>query len=85
MQGIELKEIELGRVKLDIKNDDERYAFKEILSNNGFAIIDSAEDTLTEQVKIILIKMMENLPIQLSDKLSKHLSEKITSRLFKNQ
>ncbi|AGC75854.1 helix-turn-helix domain-containing protein [Aquimarina sp. M1] len=76
-QGIELKEIELGRVKLDIKNDDERYAFKEILSNNGFAIIDSAEDTLTEQVKIILIKMMENLPIQLSDKLSKHLSEKL--------
>ena len=77
LQGIELKEIELGRVKLDIKNDDERYAFKEILSNNGFAIIDSAEDTLTEQVKIILIKMMENLPIQLSDKLSKHLSEKL--------
>ncbi len=76
-QGIDLKEIELGRVKLDIKNDDERYAFKEILDINGFELINTAEDKLTEQVNIILIKMTDNLPIHLSDKLSVHLSNKL--------
>jgi AraC-like DNA-binding protein len=75
--GIDLKEIELGRVKLNLKNDDERYAFKEILDDNGFELIDSAEDKLTEKVKIMLIKMIDNLPIQLDDKLSVHLSEKL--------
>lgn len=76
-QGIDLIEVELGRVNLNIKDEDERYALKVILDNNGFYLIDSAEDKLTEQVKIILIKMMDNLPIQLVNKLSVHLSKKL--------
>ncbi len=83
VQGIDLKEIELGRVKLDIKNDNDRYAFKEILENNGFELIDTAEDRLTERVKIILIKMMDNLPIYLSDKLSVHLANKLNQEYSK--
>lgn len=76
-QGIDLKEVELGRVNLNIKDEDERYALKEILDNNGFELIDSTEDKLTEQVKIILIKMMDNLPIYLDNKLSVHLGKKL--------
>ena len=35
------------------------------------------EDKLTEQVKIALIKLMDNLPIQLDEKLSVFLSKKL--------
>jgi AraC-like DNA-binding protein len=75
--GIDLMDIELGRVKLDVKDDQEVAVFQDILNENGFSLIDSIEVQTAEQVKIILIRMMEDLPLQLDGKLSSHLSDLI--------
>lgn len=76
-QGIVLKEVVLGRVQLDIQDDSELDKFKNIIQSNGFELIDTAEVKLTEQVKIHLIKMLEKLPLDLKEKLSTHLSERM--------
>jgi len=76
-QGIALNHIELGRVKLDIVDESEIANLKEIINNNGFELIDSVEDKITEQVKIQLIKILEELPLDLQEKLSTHLTEKM--------
>ena len=55
-QTIELLQIELGRMRLDIKSDKEIEILKILLESNGFFLIGSAEEELTEQVKLELIK-----------------------------
>lgn len=72
-QTITLKEIELGRVQLDIKDDSELDKLKNIIESNGFELINAAENKLTEQVKIQLIKIVDALPLALHEKLSTHL------------
>ena len=74
-QEIVLKEIELGRIKLNFKDDNELDNFKKIIESNGFKLIDSVEERLTEQVKIHLIKMLRDLPLDLKEKLSTHLAD----------
>jgi len=76
-EEIDLQEIELGRLQLDIKNDNEINQLKAIIKNNGFEIINSAEDKLTEQVKIQLIKILASLPLYLKEKLSTHLASEM--------
>ncbi|QJP34755.1 helix-turn-helix transcriptional regulator [Nonlabens sp. Ci31] len=76
-QEIELTEIELGRIQLNVENDLEIDQLKQILESNGFELIDSPEDELTEQVKIHLIKILGELPMELNEKLSTHLAEKM--------
>lgn len=76
-QVIELKAIELGRIQLNIKDDTEIIQFKKIINTNGFELIDSVEDKLTEQVKIELIKMLDVLPLDLQENLSSRLTKTI--------
>lgn len=76
-QGMSLKEIELGRIQLAIKTDNDLTVLRRIISNNGFELIDSYEDKLTEQVKILLVRILDKMPLDLSKKLSTHLAEKI--------
>jgi AraC-like DNA-binding protein len=76
-QEIELTEIELGRIQLNVENDREIDQLKQIIESNGFELIDAAEDKMTEQVKIHLIKILEKLPIDLNEKLSTHLAEQM--------
>ena len=74
-QEIELKEIELGRIQLNIKEDIELLNFKTIVESNGFRLIDSSEDKLVEQVKIQIIKIVDQLPLDLKEKLSTYLTK----------
>ncbi|MDR5591888.1 helix-turn-helix domain-containing protein [Christiangramia marina] len=76
-QEIRLIEIELGRVQLDIENEDQLKVLENIVINNDFEIIDSAEDRITEQVKIQLLKMLEDLPLDMDGKLSDLLMQKM--------
>jgi len=78
-QNISLVEVELGKVKLDIESDQQTAVFKKILTDNGFALIDTPEARITEAVKVTLIKMMEELPLQMDDKLSVVLSNKLAT------
>jgi AraC-like DNA-binding protein len=67
----------LGRIQLNVENDREIDQLKQIIESNGFELIDAAEDKMTEQVKIHLIKILEKLPIDLNEKLSTHLAEQM--------
>ncbi|MBU3026077.1 helix-turn-helix domain-containing protein [Zobellia galactanivorans] len=72
--SIEVLNIELGRLRLDIKNNHFQILEK-LLENNGFLLITSAEQKLTEQVKLELIKLLQELPLKLDKKLSEYLSD----------
>lgn len=74
-QEITIVEIELGRIKLNIQNEKEFDEIEKIIELNGFGIINSVEDKITEKVKIDLIKILSNLPLDLKEKLSTHLAE----------
>ncbi len=76
-QGMSLKEIELGRIQLAINTDNDLTVLRRIISNNGFELIDSFEDKLTEQVKILLVQILDKMPLDLSVKLSTQLAKKI--------
>ena len=69
-QTIELLQIELGRLRLNIESDDEIEKLKTLLESNGFSLIGSTEEKLTEQVKVELIKALQKLPLELDKKLS---------------
>ena len=74
-QTIELLQIELGRLRLNIESDDEIEKLKTLLESNGFSLICSTEEKLTEQVKVELIKALQKLPLELDKKLSAHLAD----------
>lgn len=42
--NIELLEIELGRLRLQMENEDDIEKLKMLLENNGFSLIDSMEE-----------------------------------------
>ena len=73
--NIELLQIELGRMRLDIKSDKEIEILKILLESNGFFLIGSDEEELTEQVKLELIKALQKLPLELNEKLSVYLAD----------
>ena len=85
---IDLLEIELGRIQLNIRNSEDKEILVSILEKNGFSLIDSPEKQLVEQVKIELIKLLKQLPLDIDRKLSAYLEEKLhkeyskTSKLF---
>ncbi len=73
--NIHLVHIELGRLQLKIDGDEEIIKLKILLENNGFSLMSSTEEKLTEQVKVELIKMLQQLPLQLKRNLSGHLAD----------
>ena len=74
---IGLLDIELGRLRLDIDEKEQLNTLIEILDRNGFALITSTEDKLTEKVKIELIKLLNVMPLEIDGKLSDFLADKL--------
>ncbi|WP_417364095.1 helix-turn-helix domain-containing protein [Galbibacter sp.] len=74
---ISLLDIELGRLRLDIDEKEQLNTLIEILDRNGFALITSTEDKLTEKVKIELIKLLNVMPLEIDGKLSDFLADKL--------
>jgi len=74
---IDVLDIELGRLKLNIQDSKDEETLISILENNGFSLIDSPERHLVEQVKIELIKLLNQLPLNMDQKLSSYLIEKL--------
>lgn len=75
--SIELLEIELGRLRLQMQSENDIEKLKTLLEENGFSLIDSIEEKLTEQVKVELIKALKELPLKLKKKLSAHLADQL--------
>ena len=74
--NIDLLQVELGRLRLDIEDHDVD-KLENLLKENGFALITSTEDKLTEKVKIELIKLLNMMPLEINGKLSDFLADKL--------
>lgn len=72
--------LELGRltIKADPEMDEDlTKLIGEVLSSNGFGIVQSTEEILVEKIKILLIGLLEELPIQLTTRTSEYLSARL--------
>ncbi|WP_339667288.1 AraC family transcriptional regulator [Maribacter arcticus] len=88
---VEVISLELGKLTVrSIKNIDKEIDDKviRVLHLNGFEIAKNEEEMLVEEVKIILIEIIKELPIHMKKKTSEYLASmlhrdyKILSKLF---
>ncbi|TQD36263.1 helix-turn-helix domain-containing protein [Haloflavibacter putidus] len=73
--GVAVIKVELGRVvyKSKDKTEDAK-KLKKVLLDNDFELLESTDKILVENVKLNLIRLLENLPIQKNGTLSSYLS-----------
>ncbi|WP_300440275.1 AraC family transcriptional regulator [Christiangramia sp.] len=75
--GVEVKDVELGRLVYESTNKTEDVKkLDKVLIENGFELLESSDKILVEKVKLSLIRLLENLPVQKTGTLSGYLSEK---------
>ena len=60
--NINRQEIELGRLRLNIENAEQKERLISLIEKNGFEIINSNEDNLNEQVIIEILGLFQNHP-----------------------
>lgn len=89
--GVIVLSLELGKLLVEASHKTAREItanVSKVLHSNGFEIVQSEEEMLVEKVKIILIELLTELPLQLKMNTSEHLSSslhrdyKLLSRLF---
>lgn len=79
-EGIAVKEVLLGSVSVETEDEVATQVIMEkVLSENGFMLITNPEFILVEKVKLELIKLLEDLPLNLDGKLSELLASKLNS------
>lgn len=77
-EGVEVVEVELGRVVINSSNHmAEKKSLQKVLTTNGFYLISSPNKILVENIKIIMIRLLRELPIKKKGKLSELLAEAI--------
>ena len=81
--GIEILRIELGEIQLSVKNTSDEANLNSVLERNGFSLIETPEKQLVEQIKIELIKLLNDLPLKLNQNLSMYLEEVLHSEYSK--
>lgn len=89
--GIVVLSLELGKLLVEASNKTEKDitdTVTKVLHSNDFEIVESKEEMLVEKVKVILIELLTQLPLNLKMNTSEHLSSilqrdyKILSKLF---
>jgi len=75
--NIELKHIELGSIIYIEKSKDDFEQIKTVLEANGFEVLLAHDQQIVEQIKIELIRLLQQLPLQLDQTLSKHLENQL--------
>lgn len=76
--GVDVLEVELGKVTYKTRNmESDSEKLNTVLRMNGFAVLESADTILVEKVKLNLIGLLENIPIQKTGTLSSYLSDNI--------
>ncbi|MGV8916169.1 MAG: helix-turn-helix domain-containing protein [Kaistella sp.] len=81
--GIEVLHIELGEIQLSMQNLEDEEHLHSILEKNGFSLIESPEKQLVEQIKIELIKLLDDLPLELNQNLSIYLEDVVHTEYSK--
>ena len=89
--GVSILSLELGRLLVEATNETDDLILKnvtDVLNSNGFEIVKTEEEMLTERIKIILIEELQELPLHIKVKTSEllastlHRDYKALSKLF---
>jgi len=76
-EGLNVQKVELGRVILRTENQKpDIISLLKVLRSNGFILIGSENQKLVESVKIELIILLRNLPLEQEGKLSEFLAQR---------
>ena len=75
--GITIVSLKLGEIVYEEKADNEDNIIEDILKNNGFEWVKDTVDMLIENIKIELIKTINNGENDISGNMSTYLSEKL--------
>ncbi len=79
-EGVNIMEVILGRVIIDTEDEIfDKQKLNKVLSENGFILISSPEEILSEAVKIELINLLKQQPLKIEGTLSGILSAKLNS------
>jgi AraC-like DNA-binding protein len=74
--GVAVTKVELGRVVYKSKNiAHDSKKLEKVLDENGFEILEGSDKILVEKLKLSLIQLLENLPLQKPGTLSSYLSK----------
>lgn len=78
-EGFNIVSLELGILVIETENPDVvKHQLREILKKNDFDLIENPEEKLVEQIKILLIQLVGNVPENhIEIKMSKYLSDKL--------
>ncbi|MEP0986758.1 AraC family transcriptional regulator [Ekhidna sp.] len=74
--GVEVHSIELGVLEIDPKSVDLE-SIAGTIEAHGFELIESKEEIIVERIKVFLISMIDQLPIQRKNKLSTMISDEL--------
>lgn len=74
--GVEVHSIELGVLEIDPKSVDLE-SIAGTIEAHGFELIESKEEIIVERIKVFLINMIDQLPIQRKNKLSTMISDEL--------
>lgn len=74
--GVEVHSIELGVLEIDPKSVDLE-SIAGTIEAHGFKLIESKEEIIVERIKVFLISMIDQLPIQRKNKLSTMISDEL--------
>lgn len=76
--GVELLELRLGKIRIKYPKDKVTLKqIEEFLELDEFELVKDKGEVISEEVKLVLIEMVNNLPIDRTQKLSDFLSEKL--------
>ncbi|MCB0517349.1 MAG: AraC family transcriptional regulator [Lewinellaceae bacterium] len=76
--GVELLELRLGKIRIKYPKDKVTLKqIEEFLELDEFELVKDKSEVISEEVKLVLIKMVNNLPIDRTQKLSDFLAEKL--------
>jgi AraC family transcriptional regulator len=76
--GVELLELRLGKIRIKYPKDKVTLKqIEEFLELDEFELVKDRSEMISEEVKLVLIEMVNNLPIDRTQKLSDFLSEKL--------
>ncbi|MEZ4963337.1 MAG: AraC family transcriptional regulator [Saprospiraceae bacterium] len=76
--GVELLELRLGKIRIKYPKDKVTLQqIEEFLEMDEFELVKDRDGAVSEEVKLVLIEMVNNLPIDRTKKLSDLLAEKL--------
>ncbi len=79
-EDVNVLEVILGKVAIDTDDEEStKLILDKVLTENGFMLINSPENIITEAVKIELVKLLNKVPLNVEGKLSDLLSAKLNT------